>query len=136
MTAGGFAGTVADDFQHRNTLHEMMQLRPRHQIAFLNGRNHLSSRFVESRFVRSAIVTLAFAAFAPASSESEAAEPGWSPVVIPTGAYRERIKAMPIEQRPYRPFHFYGNTIRRMHYQSRSPQSRIFVSREVRRRYR
>ena len=43
-------------------------------------------------------------------------EPGWSPVVIPTGAYREAIKSMPIELRPYRPFHFYGNTIRRNYY--------------------
>jgi len=45
-----------------------------------------------------------------------AAEPGWSPIVIPTGQYREQIKSMPIEMRPYRPLHFYGNTIRRNHY--------------------
>ena len=48
--------------------------------------------------------------------ESSAAEPGWSPVIIATGDYRKQIQATPIEQRPYRPFHFYGNTIRRMHY--------------------
>ncbi|MGV3484487.1 MAG: hypothetical protein ACO1RT_08720 [Planctomycetaceae bacterium] len=45
-----------------------------------------------------------------------AAEPGWSPIVIPTGEYRARIKAMPIEQRPYRPLHVYGNTVRRSYY--------------------
>jgi len=45
-----------------------------------------------------------------------AAEPGWSSILIPTGEYREQIKSMPIEMRPYRPFHFYGNTIRRNHY--------------------
>ncbi|EMI21595.1 putative secreted protein [Rhodopirellula maiorica SM1] len=46
----------------------------------------------------------------------DAAEPGWSPIIIPTGAYRQEIKSMPIEQRPYRPGHFYGNTVRRRHY--------------------
>ncbi len=45
-----------------------------------------------------------------------AAEPGWSPVVIATGEYRESIRSMPIETRPYRPLHFYGNTRRRIHY--------------------
>lgn len=44
------------------------------------------------------------------------AEPGWSPVVIARGEYREQIKSQPIEQRPYRPFHFYGNTVRRQHH--------------------
>jgi len=59
-----------------------------------------------------------------------AAEPGWSPIVIPTGEYREQIKSMPIEQRPYRPFHFYGNTIRRNHYRgNQSPLPRdIFTT--------
>ena len=45
-----------------------------------------------------------------------AAEPGWSPVVIPTGEYRAKIKSLPIEQRPYRPLHFYGNSVRRSYY--------------------
>lgn len=45
-----------------------------------------------------------------------AAEPNWSPVIIATGEYRDQIKSMPIEQRPYRPLHFYGNTVRRNHY--------------------
>ena len=52
----------------------------------------------------------------PQVADQAQAEPGWSPVVIPTGAYREQIKSMPIEQRPYRPFHFYGNTVRRSYY--------------------
>jgi hypothetical protein len=50
--------------------------------------------------------------------QARSAEPGWSPIVIPTGEYREQIKSMPIEQRPYRPLHFYGNTIRRNHYRN------------------
>ena len=51
-----------------------------------------------------------------ASQTVSAAEPGWSPIVIPTGEYRAKIKSLPIEQRPYRPLHFYGNTVRRSHY--------------------
>lgn len=61
-----------------------------------------------------------------------AAEPGWSPVVLPTGEYRAEIKAMPIQNRPYRPLHFYGNTVRRNYYRSNSPQSRVVVPRTVR----
>lgn len=60
------------------------------------------------------------------------AEPGWSPVVIPTGQYRSHIKSMPIEHRPYRPFHFYGNTVRRNYYRTNSPQSRVVVPQQVR----
>ncbi len=41
-----------------------------------------------------------------------AASNGWSPIIVPTGAYRDQIKAMPIHQRPGRPLHVYGNTIR------------------------
>lgn len=50
------------------------------------------------------------------SGSTSAREPGWSPVVIARGAYREQIKSLPMEQRPYRPLHFYGNTVRRLHY--------------------
>ncbi|WP_437226863.1 hypothetical protein SH661x_000050 [Planctomicrobium sp. SH661] len=38
------------------------------------------------------------------------------PVVFARGALREQLDATPIELRPYRPFHFYGNTVRRVHY--------------------
>ncbi len=51
-----------------------------------------------------------------ATSSVQANEPGWSPVILPTGDYRDQIKSMPIEQRPYRPLHFYGNTVRRNFY--------------------
>lgn len=43
-------------------------------------------------------------------------EPGWSPVVIARGEFREQVRSLPIEQRPYRPLHFYGNTVRRLRY--------------------
>ncbi len=44
------------------------------------------------------------------------AEPGWSPVIVARGSYRHQIESLPIEQRPYRPLHFYGNSVRRSHY--------------------
>ncbi|TWU42400.1 hypothetical protein [Novipirellula artificiosorum] len=47
---------------------------------------------------------------------SQAAEPGWSPVVVATGSYRQQIQSTPIEYRPYRPLHFYGNAVRRRYY--------------------
>lgn len=62
------------------------------------------------------VVVLFVASFFIPGERAEAQEPGWSPVVIPTGEYREQIKSMPIEARPYRPLHFYGNTVRRNHY--------------------
>lgn len=45
-----------------------------------------------------------------------AGEPRWSHGVVLTGAERDAVKSMPITQRPYRPLHFYGNTVRRIHY--------------------
>ena len=44
------------------------------------------------------------------------AEPGWASNVLIVGAERDYVKSLPIELRPYRPFHFYGNTVRRLHY--------------------
>ncbi len=43
-------------------------------------------------------------------------EPGWAPQVVLRGEERERLQATPILERPYRPLHFYGNTVRRLHY--------------------
>jgi hypothetical protein len=43
-------------------------------------------------------------------------EPGWSPVIVATGEYRSSLQSLPIEHRPYRPLHFYGNTVRRLHH--------------------
>lgn len=36
--------------------------------------------------------------------------------IIATGKQREQIKAIPITQRPYRPLHFYGNSVRRAYH--------------------
>lgn len=38
---------------------------------------------------------------------------GFDPRVITFGSERDQIKSTPIEQRPYRPLHVYGNSVRR-----------------------
>ena len=50
------------------------------------------------------------------SSQPAWGEPTWYPYVIARGDDRARIEATPIEFRPYRPMHFYGNTVRRTYY--------------------
>jgi hypothetical protein len=42
-----------------------------------------------------------------------ASQTGFDPRVVAFGAEREQIKSTPIEKRPYRPLHVYGNSIRR-----------------------
>lgn len=44
---------------------------------------------------------------------AEAAQTGFDPRIVTFGEAREQIKSTPIEQRPYRPLHVYGNTVRR-----------------------
>jgi hypothetical protein len=44
------------------------------------------------------------------------AEPKWEGQVLLLGEERERVKSMPITARPNRVGHFYGNTVRRIHY--------------------
>jgi hypothetical protein len=46
----------------------------------------------------------------------QANEPGWAKTIVPTGEERAQVKATPIEMRPYRPLHIYGNTVRRRYY--------------------
>lgn len=45
-----------------------------------------------------------------------ASEPGWTRGVVRLGESREAIKSLPMTERPYRPLHVYGNTVRRLHY--------------------
>ena len=49
----------------------------------------------------------------------DAAGTGFDPRIITFGDAREQIKSTPIEQRPYRPLHVYGNTVRRRHSRGR-----------------
>jgi hypothetical protein len=60
------------------------------------------------------LAALTAAALLPCPSAA-AAGTGFDPRVITFGPAREQIKGTPIEQRPYRPLHVYGNTVRRRH---------------------
>lgn len=42
--------------------------------------------------------------------------PGWLGVVVARGELKQEIESTPILDRPNRPFHFYGNTVRREYY--------------------
>ncbi|MFN9369331.1 MAG: hypothetical protein ACK6CT_11300 [Planctomycetia bacterium] len=59
------------------------------------------------------VAALGLAALLPGSAE--AAGSGFDPRVVMMGEAREQLKATPIEARPYRPLHVYGNTVRRRH---------------------
>ncbi len=64
-------------------------------------------------------ITMLMAALWLGSAPAEGAEPGWRGVVIARGAEREQIESTDILDRPYRPLHFYGNTVRRQYYRGR-----------------
>ena len=68
--------------------------------------------------MRKAVIVVAFGVFAACSlpNEANSEEPGWEPYIIATGDYGRQIRATPIEMRPYRPLHFYGNTVRRRYH--------------------
>ena len=53
------------------------------------------------------------------SSVGWAQEPGWTGEVIASPDERAVLASTPIINRPYRPLHFYGNTVRRLHYHGR-----------------
>lgn len=54
------------------------------------------------------------------ATTASAKEPGWSGTVIARGAQREQIENTNILYRPYRPLHFYGNTVRRQYYRGQT----------------
>jgi hypothetical protein len=43
-------------------------------------------------------------------------EPDWLGQVVARGELRAKIQSSSIVNRPYRPLHFYGNTVRRAYY--------------------
>jgi len=53
---------------------------------------------------------------AASENQTGSGEPGWLGVVVARGELKQQIEATPIEDRPNRPFHFYGNTVRRRYY--------------------
>ena len=58
------------------------------------------------------VAALTAAAVLPCPS-AFAAGTGFDPRIVTFGAARQEIKSTPIEQRPNRPLHVYGNTVRR-----------------------
>jgi len=60
------------------------------------------------------IAALTAAALMPAAS-ADARSTGFDPRVIVLGEERQQLKNTPIDARPYRPLHVYGNTVRRRH---------------------
>ncbi len=43
-------------------------------------------------------------------------EPAWAHGIVLHGEERDEVKSKPVTERPYRPLHFYGNTVRRVYY--------------------
>lgn len=71
------------------------------------------------------VVVLAVSLFATAApTAADASERRFDPRVIVVGEAREQLKAVPITQRPYRPLHVYGNSVRRRHQRAVSPAVR------------
>jgi len=62
------------------------------------------------------------------SATASASETGWSAKIIATGEFKEKIESTPIELRPNRPLHFYGNTVRRRYYRALKNSSPRTVS--------
>ena len=55
-------------------------------------------------------------------------EPVWTGRVLKVGPERAAMEATPIELRPYRPLHFYGNAVRRQYYRGTPlPAPRDFI---------
>lgn len=52
---------------------------------------------------------------------------GWAPNTLMFGAEREAVKSMHILNRPNRPLHFYGNTVRFIHYRNLAQQASIIA---------
>jgi len=72
-------------------------------------------------------MALAFTDIHTSYAGSDWARNGWSPVIIARGEYRAQLKSMPIEARPMRPFHFYGNMVRRIHHLNRVCRERGLI---------
>lgn len=67
---------------------------------------------------------------APQASAQQAVT--FYPFVIARGSDRAAIESTPIEQRPNRPLHFYGNTVRRRYYREQGNPIREQVPRRER----
>ena len=54
-------------------------------------------------------------------------EPGWSLAVVPMSPQAQQIRQQDILDRPYRPGHVYGNTVRRMHYRGHPLPAPVYM---------
>ncbi len=69
-----------------------------------------------SKFLAVVFAFVIVASAIQASPPPPTTEPGWLGVIIARGELRDQIEATPMLERPYRPLHFYGNTVRRNYY--------------------
>ena len=60
------------------------------------------------------IATVATVALVPVSPAT-ASSTGFDPRIVTFGESRQQIQNTPVLERPYRPLHVYGNTVRRRH---------------------
>ncbi len=74
-------------------------------------------RFKKIPLLALTLLSLPLDAVAPVA---EAAQNGFDPRIIAVGEARDQIKSKPIEQRPNRPLHVYGNAVRRRHSRAHS----------------
>lgn len=72
------------------------------------------------RKITQIVTTFAIGLMLTTAVRGAANEPGWTPRVIKTGEDRELSEQTPMIYRPYRPLHFYGNTVRRVYYRGRA----------------
>lgn len=69
--------------------------------------------------MRTAIVVITLLAAATAAATPPAAAD--APVRVAQNMTRAQIRSLPIEARPNRPIHFYGNAVRRRYHRGASP---------------
>jgi len=80
------------------------------------GPTHSRKRIGWERVMKKRVLAFAAAVGLVLTSSAFGGEPGWEGGIVRFGAERTKIRNMDILDRPYRLFHFYGNTVRRLHY--------------------
>ena len=77
---------------------------------------------------RSIVVLIVAAGWFGNVIAAHADEPGRLNVIVARGELREQIHSLPIVERPYRPFHIYGNAVRWAYYHGGGAASRVAVA--------
>ncbi len=99
------------------------------QVLFLSNEISHVTFYAEKGMPQNMFKHLAMAALVGwvtvvAVGQAQAQEPSWTTRVIKRGPERQVSQSTDILYRPYRPLHFYGNTVRRLHYQGRALPTR------------